>query len=76
MRVFTFLPTELLPILFRIFSKFREISQICELGERKNLQVNTLRVFTQVNTQINTELGGKTGKYPGKNPGKYLVNTR
>jgi len=49
-------------------------------GERKNLQVNTLRVntwvFTWVNTKVNTELGGKTGKYPGKNPGKYLVNTR
>jgi len=78
--VFTFLPTGLLPILFRIFSKFREISQICEQGERKNLQVNTLQVFTWVftwvNTQVNTELGGKTGKYPGKNPGKYLVNTR
>jgi len=43
----------------------------------KNLQVNTLRVFTWVltwvNTQVNTELGGKTGKYPGKNPGKYPV---
>ena len=36
----------LLPILVRIFSKFREISQICEQGERKNLQVNILRVFT------------------------------
>jgi len=27
---FTFLPTGLLSILVRIFSKFREISQICE----------------------------------------------
>jgi len=28
--VFTFLPKGLLPILVRIFAKFREISQICE----------------------------------------------
>ena len=54
LRVFTSLPTGLLPILFRIFSKFREISQICKYGERKNLQVNTLRVFTWVNTQVKT----------------------
>jgi len=52
--VFTFLPTALLPILVRIFSKFREISQICEKGESKNLQVNTLGVFTWVFTWVNT----------------------
>jgi len=47
------------------------------VGRTKNLQVNTLQVFTWVNSQVNTELGSKTGKYPGKkNPGKYLVNTR
>jgi len=42
--------------LFRIFSKFREISQICEYEERKNLQVNTLRVFTWVFTWVNTQV--------------------
>jgi len=55
-RVFTFLQTGVLPILFQIFSKFREISQICEYGERKNLQVNTLRVFTWVFTWVNTQV--------------------
>jgi len=63
--------------LVRIFSKFREISQICEYRERKNLQVNTIRVFTwvftRVNAKVNTELGGKTGNYPGYLPlGIYL----
>jgi len=57
--IFTFLPTGLLSILVRIFSTFREISQICEYGERKNFQVNALRVFTWVftsaNTQVNTQ---------------------
>jgi len=38
-------------------------SQIWEQGKRKNLQVNTLRVFT--------ELEGKTGRHPGKYWGIY-----
>jgi len=52
-----------LPILVRIFSKFRAISQIWEYRERRNLQVNTLRVNVAI----------YLGKKPGKYPDKYTV---
>ena len=57
--VFAFLPTGLLAILVRIFSEFRVILPIWESRECKNLQVDTLWVFTRVNTI----LVGKTCKY-------------
>jgi len=60
--VFTFLPTGLLPIFVRIFSKFREISQICEYRENEKPSSK----YTP---------GIYIGKYPGKYPvnSKYPV---